>query len=119
MEELENIIKGLKCCTHAKAPIPCDYCPYVENNDYNDAWSCRIAVMKDALELLKEQKADIKTGKWIYGEDEAGQDGYACSECGFFEPWFYSYDGDICFIRKYKYCPNCKATMESYMHDVT
>ena len=60
MDKLEKVIKGLKCCTHAKAPIPCGDCSYSENDDYNDAWSCRIAVMRDALELLKEQDEQKK-----------------------------------------------------------
>ena len=34
-----------------------------------------------AEELLKEQEAKAK---WVYCEDEYGQDGYECSECGFF-----------------------------------
>ena len=61
MADIEKVIKGLKCCTHAKAPIPCGDCSYSENDDYNDAWSCRIAMMRDALELLKEYKAIKKT----------------------------------------------------------
>lgn len=68
MAELEKVVKGLKCCVHAKAPIPCEYCPYFGNDDYNDAWSCRIAIMKDALELLKEQQEIINRYQWEDGE---------------------------------------------------
>ena len=80
------------------------------------------SVIGDALALLKDKSISnppVKNGKWIYGEDETGQDGYTCSECGFFEPWYYEYNEDICFIKDYKYCPNCKAAMKSYMHEVS
>ena len=63
MADIEKVINGLKCCTHAKAQIPCGDCSYCGNDDYNDAWSCRIALMKDALELLKEQKEQLDTQK--------------------------------------------------------
>ena len=54
-------------------------------------------------------------GEWIYGEDECGQDGWFCSECNFFVPWYYEYYGkDINFIRDYKVCPHCTAKMVTY-----
>lgn len=53
---------------------------------------------------------ELKQGDWIYCEDENGQDGYECSECDFFAPWYYSYE-DIEYIKKYHYCPNCGAKM--------
>jgi hypothetical protein len=65
----------------------------------------------DALALLKEQEAE---GKWIYGEDETGVDGWHCSECNFFEPWFYDFDDDIDFIKRYEHCPKCGRRMTSY-----
>ena len=55
------------------------------------------------------------TGEWIYGEDDCGQDGWFCSECGFFVPWYYQYyEKDINFIRDYKACPHCLAEMITY-----
>lgn len=52
------------------------------------------------------------TGEWRYGEDECGQDGWFCSECGFFVPWYYQYyENDIDFIQEYKACPHCLAEM--------
>jgi len=66
---------------------------------------------KDALALLKGQDAE---GKWIYGEDETGVDGWHCSECNFFEPWFYEFTDDIDFIRFYGFCPSCGRKMTSY-----
>ena len=54
-------------------------------------------------------------GEWQYGEDECGQDGWFCSECGFFVPWYYQYyENDINFIREYKACPHCLAEMVTY-----
>ena len=57
----------------------------------------------------KEQEAE-----WIYGEDETGADGWHCSYCGFFEPWFYEFTDDIDFIRFYSFCPCCGRRMTSY-----
>lgn len=54
-------------------------------------------------------------GEWIYGEDDCGQDGWFCSECNFFVPWYYQYyEKDVDFIRDYKVCPHCKAEMVTY-----
>ena len=53
-------------------------------------------------------------GEWIYGEDDCGQDGWFCSECDFFVPWYYQYYEDIDFIRDYKVCPHCLAEMVTY-----
>lgn len=54
-------------------------------------------------------------GEWYYGEDECGQDGWFCSECNFFVPWYYQYyEKDINFIREYKACPHCLAEMITY-----
>lgn len=51
-----------------------------------------------------------KKGKWIYGEDEYGIDGYHCDKCGFFVPWNYL-NMFINYIEDYKFCPNCGADM--------
>lgn len=66
-------------------------------------------LISDAIALLKEQEAE-----WIYGEDETGVDGWRCSECSFFEPWFYEFDDDIDFIKRYEHCPKCGRRMTSY-----
>ncbi len=59
--------------------------------------------------------AERPQGEWYYGEDECGQDGWFCSECGFFVPWYYTYyKNDIDFIREYKACPHCLAEMVTY-----
>lgn len=64
-----------------------------------------------AEELLKQQESEAK---WIYGEDKTGVDGWHCSECGFFEPWFYEFTDDVDFIRFYAHCPRCGRKMTSY-----
>lgn len=57
-----------------------------------------------------------KSAEWIYGEDRSGQDGWTCSGCGFFIPWYYDYYGldNIDFIRDFHTCPHCDAKMVSY-----
>ena len=59
------------------------------------------------VSLLKEQEPR----EWIYCEDDSGQDGYRCSGCGFFEPWYYNYTNHD-FIKKYQFCPSCGAKMK-------
>ena len=66
-------------------------------------------IIDEIVALLKEQDAG-----WIYGEDETGVDGWHCSYCGFFEPWFYEFTDDIDFIRFYGFCPSCGRRMTSY-----
>lgn len=60
------------------------------------------------------KSAEEAEAKWIYGEDETGVDGWYCSECNFFEPWFYDFTDDIDFIRFYGHCPKCGRRMTSY-----
>ena len=63
------------------------------------------------IEMLPTVQPERKTGRWIYGESEVGNDGYYCSECGNFVPWIYE-ESAMNFIREYKFCPNCGAKME-------
>lgn len=51
-----------------------------------------------------------KKGMWIYGESEAGNDGYYCSKCGNFVPWKYD-EYDIDFIKEFLFCNKCGADM--------
>lgn len=51
-----------------------------------------------------------KKGKWVYGEDEYGIDGYHCDKCGFFLPWDYAHTF-INYIEDYNFCPCCGADM--------
>ena len=99
MPDREKVIKELH-----------DTRQYLEDKEWSDRCaSPHIDTINDALALLKEQDA-----KWIYGEDETGVDGWHCSYCGFFEPWFYEFTDDIDFIRFYSFCPSCGRRMTSY-----
>ena len=64
-----------------------------------------------ACGFMKISYAEPKQGEWIYCEDDEGQDGYRCSECGFFVPWYYGHE-DINYIYKYHACPSCMAMMK-------
>lgn len=86
----------------------------------NDEWNIKVGADKglecaiDVIENAQAVEARPK-GEWTYGEDDCGQDGWFCSECGFFVPWYYQYyEKDINFIRDYKVCPHCKAEMITY-----
>ena len=57
-----------------------------------------------------------KTGKWIYGEDEYGIDGYHCDKCGFFVLWDYVHKF-INYIDDYNFCPSCGADMRGEGHE--
>lgn len=71
-----------------------------------------VADLKAELQNVIETRPQ---GEWYYGEDECGQDGWFCSECNFFVPWYYQYyEKDINFIREYKACPHCLAEMVTY-----
>lgn len=65
-----------------------------------------IEMIQDAPTIEPERKK----GKWIYGESEAGNDGYYCSKCGNFVPWKYD-EYDIDFIKEFLFCNKCGAEM--------
>ena len=78
---------------------------------------CRFVV--DAIEKITKlppAKSRRKKGKWIYGENKYGADGYHCNKCGFFVMWDYSH-GLINYIDDYKFCPNCGADMRGWEND--
>lgn len=102
MADREKVIKELEFCLNVGK---CTVCEYSKGRMFT---TCR-HIIEDAEELLKEQEAE-----WIYGEDETGADGWHCSYCGFFEPWFYEFTDDIDFIRFYSFCPSCGRRMTSY-----
>ena len=55
----------------------------------------------------------VKHGRWIYGENEDGQDGIFCSECDHFVPWYYDYyDKTDDLMNDNPRCPNCSAIMD-------
>ena len=67
----EKVIKGVH-----------DARRYLEDREWVDkSVGVHIDALNDALVLLKENESKAK---WVYYEDEYGQDGYKCSECGFF-----------------------------------
>ena len=90
---------------HKNEDIPC------ENQTASCLWSktrvCDYAREIDALPSAQPQRM---RGKWTYGEDEYGIDGYHCDKCGFFVPWDYTHKF-IDFIKDYHFCPNCGADM--------
>lgn len=104
MPDREKVIKGLENIHAVALDKEQLYVNHMSMKDFNE-------LLADALELLKEQKAEAK---WIYGEDKTGVDGWHCSECNFFEPWFYEFTDDIDFIRFYGHCPKCGRRMTSY-----
>ena len=61
-------------------------------------------------DIAPSAQPERKMGKWIYGEDEYGIDGYRCDKCGFFVPWDYAHTF-INYIEDYNFCPNCGADM--------
>ena len=68
----------------------------------------------EVVNFLKSRPSaqpERKKGKWIYGEDEYGIDGYHCDKCGFFVPWDYAHTF-INYIEDYNFCPYCGAEMD-------
>lgn len=63
-----------------------------------------------AISALEEQ-TERECGRWFYGENEQGQDGYWCAKCGKFFPWIYK-AFDIDFIKEFNYCPFCGEMMK-------
>ena len=97
-DEWEKVSKGLECCLSAKHPIPCHKCDYYNNTDYNDVWSCRLSLMRDARELLKAQepmKPKVKHFEFHYASYDEYENRAYCPKCG------------IQLIQQVNYCPNC------------
>ena len=53
--DIEMVLKGLECCSNPQGD-DCDNCPY---NEVGYCAECTSSLAKDALELLKEQEAEI------------------------------------------------------------
>ena len=70
-----------------------------------------VAKVWDQIKDLPSAQPERKKGKWIYGEDEYGIDGYHCDKCGFFVPWDYAHTF-INYIEDYNFCPYCGAEMD-------
>ena len=75
-----------------------------------------ILLLRKDLRNLPSAQPQRMRGKWTYGEDEYGIDGYHCDKCGFFVPWDYTHKF-IDFIKDYHFCPNCGADMRGEQDD--
>ena len=57
MADIKEVVTGLECCykyeTHPASGLICEECPY---NKENGLGTCSVLMLKDALELLKEQE---------------------------------------------------------------
>ena len=70
-----------------------------------------VAGIEQVLEALPSAQQERKTGKWIPHYLKTWRDapwGHDCSECG---AWFVVGKETI---KKYNYCPNCGAGMETW-----
>ena len=74
-----------------------------------------IDAVLDMFKNLPSVQQERKKAEWIYGEND-GQDGWYCSECGLFIPWYYDYYGldNIDFIADFHTCPKCDSKMLKY-----
>ena len=79
MDKREKVIKGLECCLASKYP-PCGECGYDGDMNYNDAWSCRLSLMADALALLKAQEQKPISAS-IVDSDGGLMHWWACGNC--------------------------------------
>lgn len=97
MADVENVIYAIERCT-CHVPDACRDCPYDAGHPYNE---CVEMLLKDVLELLREQEA-VKPIEPIY----QGDDSYVCENCGETVGWEEIECYGIGKIR-YKYCPGC------------
>ena len=63
MAELEKVIDGLECCEGHHVGKSCCNCPYNAYDDMDNPkqFECVEYMVRDALELLKEQQNKIKS----------------------------------------------------------
>ena len=101
MTELNTVIHDIgRCICHV--PYACKDCSHGKEDRPID---CMENLLRDALELLKEQN---KTGKWEEKIDYMGDTYYDCSACG--ESWT-TIDGTP-WQNGMNYCPHCGVKME-------
>ena len=89
-----------------QAAIDCEY----QVKIINDIEYVMLSEVQMKMRKLPSAQPQRMRGKWTYGEDEYGIDGYHCDKCGFFVPWDYTHKF-INFIKDYHFCPNCGADM--------
>ena len=89
-----------------QAAIDCEY----QVKIINDIEYVMLSEVQMKMRNLPSAQPQRMRGKWTYGEDEYGIDGYHCDKCGFFVPWDYTHKF-IDFIKDYHFCPNCGADM--------
>ena len=75
-----------------------------------------ILLLRKDLRNLPSAQPQRMSGKWTYGEDEYGIDGYHCDKCGFFVQWDYTHKF-IDFIKDYHFCPYCGADMRGEQNE--
>jgi hypothetical protein len=91
--------------------IEADAIPYVTDETYLHEFDYAYRYAIDALPTV--DAVPVVHGKWEYGENESGYDGYYCSKCFGHVRWYGKASGQsINFIKKYNYCPNCGARMD-------
>ena len=101
--ELAEVIKGY-------GNDPDDKDPFRLSEFYRFYELPNIAVSRENFEKMRPVEPKQKKGKWMYGENEFGNDGYYCSVCGNFVPWKYG-EYDIDFIQEFLFCNKCGADM--------
>lgn len=87
----EKVVKGLKVCDPANYPASCKECPY---KDFavlqpNDEQRCRIALLRDLLEILAEEQPRVMTLEevkaaevfWIEDRTDPDEDGLVPDIC--------------------------------------
>lgn len=98
MADRKKVIKGLEHCT---AWDGYSMCQPISGNDcpYDDEADCKLALMQDALTILKEQEA---VTEYVIDEFQP-----TCKACGF-RP-FAGYIPSLEWMRErgFRFCPQC------------
>ena len=94
MADVENVIYAIERCT-CHVPDACRDCPYDAGHPYNE---CIEMLLKDAMELLKEQEA-VKPSVDV--------DTYVCPNCGHRLEVQGKLGDNVIFDERYNFCPAC------------
>lgn len=97
MPDRDKVIKGFECCVIQG--FDCYNCTYGDAT--TDLSECHDVLLKDALELLKEQKSE-----WLEDSDPGQEYGttWACAECGHS---IHEHTVWNPYKAGFKYCPFC------------